>query len=459
MTLQEIKALTRGGQDLPLSSILLPKQIEAYKYLSHKNKTVVEVLYGGAAGGGKSAYGAIWLIINCQKYPKSRWLMGRSILKTLKETTLKTFFDIADALNCTGSFRYNQQAGEIKWSNGSEILLKDLFTYPSDPNFESLGSLEVTGAFIDECSQVSHFAKQIVKSRIRYKLADYGITPKMLLTCNPSKNWVHSEFYKPFKEGVLTESRRFIPALAHDNPYLPKEYIASLEDLDEASKQRLLYGNFDYDDDPSALIAYDAQVDLFYNEHIEEDPNERYLTCDIAGRGSDTFRIGYWEGWVLVEDWEMPTSNGREVVELIKSIKISHGVPNSNIVYDADGIGGGVDGYFPGSHGFNNGARPFGGDNYENLKTQCYYKLAEKINSRQMFIYAGKTKDEIDFITQELGQVKRRDIDSDGKLKILRKEDIKKNIGRSPDYADMLMMRCYFDVKPQRVGFSVIQQR
>jgi hypothetical protein len=61
-------------------------------------------------------------------------------------------------------------------NNGSEILKKDLYV-PPDPNFDSLGSLEITGA-IDECNQITYKAWQIVKSRIRYKIKSLGITQK-----------------------------------------------------------------------------------------------------------------------------------------------------------------------------------------------------------------------------------------------------------------------------------------
>ena len=69
---------------------LLEKQEQAVYYL--KDSETNEFIYGGAAGGGKSALGNLWLIECCQKYPGSRWLMGRAKLKTLKETTLATFF-------------------------------------------------------------------------------------------------------------------------------------------------------------------------------------------------------------------------------------------------------------------------------------------------------------------------------------------------------------------------------
>lgn len=447
MKLTELRQKAEKGEKVKLSEILLPKQRQAFSYLN--DKTTSELFYGGAAGGGKSALIAFWLARNCLKYPGSRWLMGRSELKTLKETTLATFFDIMSALCWTSLYKYNQQTGVIKWFNGSEILLKDLAYYPSDPNLDALGSLEITGAVIDECPQVLHRVKQIVKSRIRYKLDEFGIIPKILLTGNPNKNWVYIEFYNPYKKGELPPERVFLPSLVTDNPYLPQSYIDNLKTLGEADKQRLLYGNFDYDDDPAALIDFEAQNDLFTNDHVPM-TGEKYLTADIAGRGSDKFRVGIWDGWVLIADEEMEKSTGKEVVDVIKRLKTAYSVPNSNIIYDADGVGGGVDGFFSGSIAFVNNARPLDDENYENIKAQMYYKLAEKINDYEMWVKVRKSPDQIEAIQQELGQVKQDAMDKDRKLKLLPKEKVKENIGRSPDYTDMMMLRCWFAYRKKR---------
>jgi phage terminase large subunit len=49
---------------------------------------------------------------------------------------------------------------------------------------------------------------------------------------------------------------------------------------------------------------------------------------------------------------------------------------------------------------------------------------------------------------EELGVVKRKDMDKDGKLRILSKEEIKELIGRSPDYSDMIAQREYLELLP-----------
>ncbi len=187
----------------------------------------------------------------------------------------------------------------ITWTNGSEILLKDLYSYPADPNFDSLGSLEITGAFIDECNQISFKAWQIVTSRIRYKLNEYNLTPKILGTCNPAKNWTYSKFYIPTAAGTINETRKFIQSLPTDNPNLPLSYLDSLLALDENSKQRLYYGNWEFDNDPARLIDFDKIQNIFTNDFV--DSGDMYISADIARYGSDKMVILVWSGFRVIE--------------------------------------------------------------------------------------------------------------------------------------------------------------
>lgn len=425
---------------------LLPKQENAVYYLN--DEVTKEVLYGGAAGGGKSAFGCMWLIQNCQKYPKSRWLMGRSKLKTLKETTLNTFFDICAQLGVSDQFHYNQQSGVITHTNGSEIILKDLFLYPSDPNFDSLGSLEITGAFIDECNQIVFKAWQIVKSRIRYKLKEFGLIPKMLGSCNPAKNWTYSQFYHPFRKKELKPYRKFIQALPTDNPHLPESYLESLRQLDENSKQRLYYGNWEYDVDPAALIDFRKLQDIFTNSFVKG--GERFITADIARFGRDKTVIGCWDGFRLVRIVEFDKNKVTEAAMKIQELAEYYSVPMSNIVVDDDGVGGGVVDIL-GCNGFVNNSRPLDKpetklpENYMNLKSQMYYSLAKLINDSGLYIECDSATRDV--ITQELEQVKQHNMDKDGKKQVLPKDEVKELLGRSPDYADMIMMRMWFEYR------------
>ncbi|MDR1182444.1 MAG: phage terminase large subunit [Bacteroidales bacterium] len=223
---------------------LLPKQTLAFDVLTEPEYAhVSELLYGGGAGCGKSVLGCIWLSAGAMKYPGTRWVMGRNTLKTLKKTTLNTFFEVAKMGGIV--YEYVENKG-ICFPCGSEILLADLAYYPSDPEFSELGSLEITGAFVDECDQITEKAWNILQSRIRYKLDENNLTPKILGTCNPSRNWVFRRFYEPHTEGKLPKDRMFIQSLVDDNPKISKHYITNLEKLDELSRERLRKGNWDF---------------------------------------------------------------------------------------------------------------------------------------------------------------------------------------------------------------------
>jgi phage terminase large subunit len=425
--------------------ILLPKQQNAVYYL--KDNETKEILYGGAAGGGKSALGCLWLIEMCQKYPETRWLMGRSKLKALKETTLNTFFELSGKLNIADQFIYNSQNGTINWNNGSQILLKDLFLYPSDPNFDSLGSLEITGAFIDECNQVVYKAWQIVKSRVRYKIKELGLTPKVLGSCNPAKNWVYKEFYKKNRDGILESEKKFIQALPTDNEHLPKSYLDSLLSLDKNSRERLYYGNWEYDDDPSSLIDADAISDYFNPNNIDN-KGMNYLTIDVARKGKDNTVFRVWNGWLCIYRYSIAVSGLDEVVNKARELQKKYNISNSNTIADEDGVGGGVVDFLK-CKGFINNSKPLKDENFNNLKSQCSFKIAEKIMNREIGEVCDNSK-VITITSEEMEQVKQKDIDKDGKIAIVSKDVVKQNIGRSPDEWDSIMMRYYFELKGKK---------
>lgn len=423
-----------------------------------EDKKTNEILYGGAAGGGKSILLSYWLIKNSFKYPGSKWLLGRASMKTLKETTLKSIFDVLKLQGIPASnYKYNgstekQNPNTIEFNNGSLILLKDLAYYPSDPEFDELGSLEITGAAIDEVSQITEKCWNIVRSRIRYKVSEFGIIPKMFGSCNPTKNFVYSRFYKPSKEGKLSEDKAFVQALVTDNPFIDPYYIDNLRKLDPQSQQRLLYGNWEYDDDPYTLMEYEKIVDLFANAHVKG--GRKYMTIDVARLGNDDTTIRIWDGLISIYRRVIPQCRINELSDIVKKLQIDYDVPNSNTIADEDGVGGGlVDNL--GCKGFVNGSSPIETHNqkknYANLKAQCYFKLSDMVNDNLIWLKSDTGTDR-DRIVKELEQIKQVDADKDGKLKVISKQDIKSILGHSPDEADNLMMRMYYELKTTHPG-------
>lgn len=441
----------------------LPKQREAWGYLH--DKTTKEILYGGAAGGGKTHLGCMWELISAMRYPGTRWLMGRAELKALRNSTLLELFDICRkfGLQAERDFWYNIMEAKIKFPNESEIHLMDLKTDPSDPEMDRLGSTAYTGALIDECSQVSDKARNTVLSRLRHRLDEYGLVPKLLMCSNPTKNFLYYNFYKPARAGKLPPDKVYIRATSEDNPYLSIHYIDGLKRLDPLTRERLLMGNWEYDeDDPGRLIEFDKITDIFSNP---PELGERYITADVARFGSDRTVMMSWNG-LRVEKMLVRQHQGTDVTaKELQALAITDKVPMSHIAVDEDGVGGGVVDNLKGVKGFEGGSRPLDEGNketnYLNLRAQCFFKLAEMINTNRISVY-DISPHWRDLIIGELEQIKRKDPDKDGKLAIIPKDKIKERLSRSPDFADAMSMRMLFEIRPinkmSLVGWSAGKQ-
>ena len=94
------------------------------------------------------------------------------------------------------------------------------------------------------------------------------------------------------------------------------------------------------------------------------------------------------------------------------------------------------------------------------MRSQCYFQLSELVNERLMAINVTKFKTNIDGYTledalseiyEELDAVKKTDNSDDGKNAIIPKSEMKEQLGRSPDFSDVLMMRQFFDLQDEEV--------
>lgn len=436
----------------PGTKIVNDKQLFALQLLTNSEKT--EIMYGGAAGGAKSWTGCVWLLFNCLIYPETRWFIGRSSLKDIRDSTLITFGKVAKKYGIKPllDYKYNGQDNFIVFPNGSRIDMLDLSFMPSDPMFERLGSKEYTGGFLEECGQIHFNAFDVLKTRIGRHLNDkYGITARLFLTCNPKKNWIYSYFVYPDQQKTLPDHRAFIKSLATDNVWRESGYIERLQSIsDKVQRARLLDGNFEYDDDPAALVERDKILQLWNNTHVPT--GEAFLTCDVARFGRDKTVIGVWSGWRLVKMESYGQSDLSQVVARINYLREQYHIPAFHCIADDDGVGGGVVD-FGKIKGFVNNSTPLPifqngilqSENFANLKSQCYFKLADKINKGEVFLSDMSQSNKQDLIN-ELEQVKQKGQDSDNKKRVLSKDEVKNAIGRSPDLSDMLMMRIYFDL-------------
>lgn len=292
------------------------------------------------------------------------------------------------------------------------------------------------------------------------------------------------------KKEDLIKSMTFIRGDVYENKILLEkdpQYLANLISQDDETKAQLLDGNWKIRQDGMALCDYQKIEELFSNfvrQYKKKDdgeflldangnkisiPQKKCITCDAARFGRDLAVVKTWEGFEVTKIAIFTKSKTTDLTEYIESERQRCSIAKSDVLVDQDGVGGGVvdeGGYV----GFSGGAPTFPDpktkikENYANLKTQCWYRMADRINRSEVAItsdnyYVNGDKTDIiligkqvykiqALIKQDLRSFKRENPDSEGKKQMNNKES-QKNIlnGRSPDFGDSIMMREFFELK------------
>lgn len=285
------------------------KQQFALKLLDRPN--VNELLLGGSAGGSKSWIMCMMMVTLCRMYPGVRLFLGRKTLQSLKKSTISTLVSKVHPFMGIGSDEFNlrSQEAEIIYNNGSKIYFGELDKRPEDPDFARVGSLEIDCAFIDEAGEISIEAKNAIKSRVGRGVMsnNYGVPGKVILSCNPSQNFLRQEYYDPYiqmgggnyqewkigdvdvKGENMPSYRGFLRISAYDNPFLPKSYIDNLRSLPDKERKRLLDGNWNYADDENTLFA-STLLDraTWFNQPTPSDKFTKFIGVDVSDKGTDS---------------------------------------------------------------------------------------------------------------------------------------------------------------------------
>lgn len=432
---------------LELQSELSPKQDLALTKLT--DKVTQEIVFGGAKNGGKSYLGCVFIFGQALSYPETNWFIMRNELNDLRKFTIPSIGEVFKSwdLVLSNYADFNGQDNVYTLYNGSKVFLLAAKYLPLDPMFERFGSMQFTGGWIEEGGEIHAMAYENIKLSIgRWKNDEYELLGKLLITCNPKKNWLYTDFYKPYKDKKLDKKKAFIQALVTDNLFRQSGSVERLDAIkDSVTKQRLRHGVWEYESDPSCLIEYDAIQDLFTNDHVKP-TGKNYIAADLAMKGRDKFIAAPWNGLIcdLTKGIDKNFSTGKEIEGDLKQLMIKNLVPHSRTIVDSDGLGSYLESYLKGIKEFHGGGKAKDAE-FANNKSECGYKLAELVNKRLVKIICSEEQKR--YICEELETLKAADLDSDEKKKrIIKKEDMKAIIGRSPDYLDMLLMRMYFEI-------------
>lgn len=430
---------------------------------------ITQILFGGGAGGSKTFVLCLLAVLRCRDYPRVREGLGRKELKQLKRTTVATLLHkVHPMLGIKESdFKLNLDEG-ITYKNGSQILFLDLAYQPSDPDMASLGSLELTDAFIDEAGEIHKKAMDVLGSRVnRWMNKEYDIVGKLVGSCNPSQNFLRSDYYEPYSQlgggqmqkwqngevwvgnKLVPAYRSFIRSTVLDNSFIDANYIENLKKLPPQERKRLYEGDWNYaDEDDSLFTSLILDKGITYNlpEVGEDKKFNKFIGLDVADKGKDETIATLIDNGVIIAQKQLKvrldaneTKQSTEkplsyllADELIKFAQQNGFSPASakNIAIEGNGVGVGirdamrVRGWYVEVYTATGQSRSEG-----------YYNMMLDMDAGELKILhgidAGELRQQLAAHTYEM---------TEQKPKVIKKDKLKASLGRSPDNADSAMI-------------------
>lgn len=220
------------------------------KQLEFHAATETDVLYGGAAGGGKSMAIVAEGLRACARYPRLRVLLLRRTYDELAESIFPALrkFGMGEALGA----KWNGSERELRFGNGSVFRFRYLETL-DDASRRQGGEYQLL--LVDELTLMAPGVVDILRYE-RLRAGEEG-TPVLGIRCTSNPGGAsHGEVKERYIEAtdygqhVSADDRgltvRFISAKATDNPHLDAGYHAKLDAIpDPARRAAMRDGDWD----------------------------------------------------------------------------------------------------------------------------------------------------------------------------------------------------------------------
>lgn len=194
-------------------------------------------LYGGAAGGGKSA-ALLACALMFVGYPNYNALLLRRTYADLKMP--EALIDISLKWLSETNAKWNAISNTWTFPSGAKLTFGYLDNENDKYRYQG-AAFQFIG--FDELTQFSETQFLYLFSRLR-KGVTSGIPLRLRASSNPGgigHEWVKARYLTEGKKGRL-----FIPAKLYDNPHLDqKSYLESLAELDPVTRMQLESGNWD----------------------------------------------------------------------------------------------------------------------------------------------------------------------------------------------------------------------
>lgn len=251
------------------------------KQLVALQSEATEVLYGGAAGGGKSYLMRVAAIAWCRAIPGLQVYLFRRTNPDLILNHLNganSFYELLAPYLLQGTVSITAKPSKISFKNGSNIHLCHC---ANDSDMYNYQGAEIHVLMIDELTHFSEPVYRFLRGRLRtgsLKIPDKyrAFFPRILCGSNPGglgHSWVKQSFidYAPPMEIRTTSDeegglkRQFIPALLEDNPSQDMGYEKQLLGLGSPDLVAAMrYGNWD-------IVAGAALEKLRRDKHMIRD--------------------------------------------------------------------------------------------------------------------------------------------------------------------------------------------
>lgn len=209
------------------------------------NATADEVMFGGAAGGGKSYGQLIDAFLFALKYPGSKQLILRRTFPELDMSLIRVSLELYPK----DIYKYNGSSHTGRFENGSII---DFGYCDNENNVIRYQSAEFDVIRFDELTHFTEYMYTYLISRLR---GANDFPKQVKSSTNPGgvgHTWVKKRFIAPAPPntefGEDGKTRIFIPSLVTDNLFLMKSdpgYLSRLDNLSEDDRRMLKYGDWD----------------------------------------------------------------------------------------------------------------------------------------------------------------------------------------------------------------------
>ena len=452
-----------------------PVQVLAWEEVNDPQNTLI--LFGGGAGGGKSYLLGLIAALMCRKYPRIHIGLARKELMALRQTTLATLLSkVHPALGISqNDYTINGRENYLEYRNGSRIQFLDLASKPSDPDFESLGSLELTFALVDEAGETDQRAVDVLRSRTnRWLNKEYSLVGFTAMTANPSTNWLRQVMYDPYEKRGMGRIQKwqigdvivggvkkpayavYIRSTVKDNPFIDENYIENLKTMPKQELKRLLEGDWNYLDDDDSLFTMQLldKATVFETEDEAEDEKfNKAIGVDLSDSGKDDTIAVLVENGVAIKSLQIQSPKGSDdaIGHVIADKLIGFALKNGfspavakYITIEGNGVGAST----------RDALRAKGWKVNVYIATQQsrsdgFYQLMIDMDAGKLKLLDGVEDINTAEIKKEL-IAHTYDLDT-GKARVVKKSVLRKRLGRSPDWADATMIAnmAYNTLKPK----------